>query len=223
MDDVVRAMMEYKYALDLADPYVGDILRELPALAGVNNYISLRLPYYERLENINSNYLEQKYARLEGVISRDLAKLTKRYWRSLSSAPSAASSLYDSLLGMYATQLFRTPSRRRNVLSSITEMVLQKASGPVVLTEVQKDTLLNLVTYIESLRLFAKLRQANPTIRISDSQSQAAFLTSDAPAQQSGWAVDDQKHFTEFDGKMPLSPSHFMQISKDRHSRPRIE
>jgi hypothetical protein len=223
VDQVVLEMMRYQYPFAHAQGYLRDLLQELAAMTDITEFISHKAPFHGRLENINTNFLENKYGELEGYISRDLDKLLKGRWLRILRTPSTISSLYDSLLCLYATQLCRTRDMRDLMSQQIKSPAFRHDGGETVLSSTQKDTLFKLVLYVESMRLCEQLRRARPLIGIYyQSEGNASFHTSNAPAQSLWHKVDSQKQFLEYHGEMPVSPTHFMIIRKDRQTSAKI-
>jgi hypothetical protein len=214
VDDVVRDLMHYKYPKETAEPHVLGLLAQLEPLAAAYAYKAARLPDGERLDVIMTNYLEDKYGDLEAVFSKILAALNKNYMKSMWGSASAQNNTYSTLIGLFATQLFRTRAMRTRLEAQITEMTLVHESGPVVLTASQKDTMLKLIAYAESISLARQLCFDRVSVTIFVAQDEAFFVTSDAPAQGISLEADSAKRFRSFHGAMPLSPKHYMEIRK---------
>jgi hypothetical protein len=214
VDDVVRDLMHYKYPKETAEPHVLGLLAQLEPLAAAHAYKAARLPDGERLDVIMTNYLEDKYGDLEAVFSKSLAALNKNYMKSMWGGASAQNNTYSTLIGLFATQLFRTRAMRTRLEAQITEMTLVRESGPVVLTASQKDTMLKLIAYAESISLARQLYIERVSVTIFVAQDEASFVTSDAPAQGISLEADSAKRFRSFHGAMPLSPKHYMEIRK---------
>lgn len=214
VDDVVRDLMHYKYPKETAEPHVLGMLAQLEPLAAAYAYKAARLPYGERLGVIMTNYLEDKYGDLEAGFSKSLAALNKNYMKSMWGSASAQNNTYSTLTGLFATQLFRTRAMRTRLEAQITEMTLVRESGPVILTASQKDTMLKLIAYAESISLACQLYIERVSVTIFVAQDEASFLTSDAPAQCVSFEADSAKRFRSYHGAMPLSPKHYMEIRK---------
>lgn len=222
VDDVVLDMMRYKYPRETAAPHALAMLDQLDVLTAVNEYIAAKLPSAEKLEVIRTNYLEDKYDRLETVFSKTLANLNKKYMDRLWGTASAVNDTYSTLTGLYATQLFRTQAMRNMLLKNITSMTLERDTVPIVLSDSQKATLLKLITYLESISLSQLLYQERVSITIYTCDEASSFYTSDAPAQRFSTEMHSTKRFKHLFGTMPLSPQHFMEIRKGANVAPKI-
>jgi hypothetical protein len=214
VDDVVRDLMHYKYLKETPEPHVLSLLAQLEPLAAVHAYKAAGLPYGERLGVIMTNYLEDKYGDLETGFSKSLAALSKNYMKSMWGSAYAQNKTYSTLTGLFATQLFRTRAMRIRLEAQITEMRLVRESGPVVLTASQKDTMLKLIAYADSISFARQLCDERVSVMIFVAQDEASLLTSDAPAQCISLEADSTKRLRSFHGAIPLSPKHYMEIIK---------
>lgn len=222
VDDVVQDMMRYKYPRETAEPQTLAMLDQLDVLTAANEYIAAKLTGAEKLDVIRTNYLEDKYDRLETVFSKTLANLNKNYMDRLWGTASAVNDTYAALIGLYATQLFRTQVMRNVLLKNITSMTLVRDTGQIVLSDSQKASLLKLITYLESISLSRRLYEDRVSITIYMCDEESSFYTSDAPAQRISAEMHSTGRFKRLFATMPLSPRHFMEIRKDPNVTPKI-
>lgn len=218
VDRQVRGMMDYKYPVR-ENGVVAEILAELDVLAGIDVYMARQLPHHERLDLIRTNYLEDKYSALEDKFSKTLDRVRKRGRRRLLEGTARDGALYHSLIHLYATQLFRTPTTRDAVLKDVKNVVAETASGTFDFTQSQTETLFKLTIYIESLRLAERLCKDQVILELYRSDGDATFHTSNAPAQKLFVEANEQKEFLGFLGVLPLTPYYFMKITKNGASR----
>ena len=214
VDDVVRDMIHCRYAQETAEPHILVLLAQLEPLAAAHTYAEAGLLDKERISVLMTNYLEDKYGDVEAGFSKCLAALNKNYLTSMWGSASAQSKTYSTLIGLFATQLFRTRAMRTLLETQITEMTLVRESGPVVLTASQKDTMLKLIAYADSVSLARQLYLERVPVTIFVAEDEVSFLTSDAPAQYISFEVDSARRLRSFHGAMPLSPKHYIEIRK---------
>lgn len=76
------------------------------------------------------------------------------------------------------------------------EMTLVRDTGPIALTDSQQESLLKLVSYIESIKFCQRLHEDRVSITIYECEEDASFCMSDAPTPSFSFEADGAKRLS---------------------------
>ncbi|QVW21845.1 DUF4238 domain-containing protein [Pseudomonas hormoni] len=224
IDDIVWDMLKYLLKPLLHEPFVAQTMRALNPLLLVNRYRENKLDNYEKLVVIETNFLEDRYADLEGWFVHTIKKISAAGCEFSRVFEEDREKHYDSLMLFFATQHFRTQRARQRINDITKEMYLQR--GPDEkhkLSRQQVDTVTKIHLYVESVRFAKNLSRSNFKISLDYNVSNIDLVTSSSPTLG---RVEPRAHrddITSFMGQIPLTPKINMRLYKSSGGGKKIE
>jgi hypothetical protein len=218
MDDVVHAMVQYKYEKFLHLPHVQVLLSGLEGVMHVNDYITAKHPEHEKLKFIPTNFLENRYGEIESKLGATLKEITcdkELLEETLRSKPEAFRS---DLIALFCTQYFRTSSARKVTVHQVRNMFLERNGVKTKLAPAQVENVVKCILFIDSLLLVDRMISSKISVHINLNTTDVDFLTSSSPAI--GYNPDEK--LDNFSGFMPLTPKLSMVIRRSEGSLPQI-
>ncbi|WP_079752058.1 DUF4238 domain-containing protein [Pseudomonas aeruginosa] len=224
VDDLVWDML--KYVLDPLrhEPFVARTLRTLNPLLLINHYRENKQENHEKLIVIETNFLEDRYADLEGWFAHTIKKISAAGSEISSIFEEDKEKHYDSLMLFFATQYFRT-RRAREIINKITkDMYLQRGHDEKhKLSPQQVDTVTKILLYMESIRFAENLSRSNFKISLDYNVSNIDLVTSSSPTLGRVEPRTHRDDISSFKGQIPLTPKINMRLYQSPGGGKRIE
>ncbi|WP_074667694.1 DUF4238 domain-containing protein [Nitrosomonas communis] len=209
IDQDIYDMLVYKY--QGADELVISIINEPKPLLAVDLYKKALGPNHEKLDIINQNFLEDKYEKIETALLKTINKINKYAEGNINRLINGTFDLGD-LVGFYAVQLFRSRKMRKSLGTNIKNFTIYRDGTEKRLSEEQKDNLIKVILFIESIRFANDLYNTSFSVELLLSKSEDSFITSNSPAVLLNNSKKQLSNVSEIDGFIPLSPKIGMLV-----------
>ncbi|WP_345875418.1 DUF4238 domain-containing protein [Shewanella algae] len=151
-------------------------------------------------------YLEHRYENIEKAFQRTTDIIGISFDEYIRLLINGDYELYD-LIGIYSVQLFRT-KKMRGRYSEVMKTVYSSQEGgdPQKLTEVQRDSLIKCILFIDAISFTYDMTGTEFSIEFLRSMEGESFLTSNSPALHYSAHGESLTSLEDFEGFMPLTP-----------------
>jgi len=224
IDNIVWDMLKYLLDPLQHEPFVARTLRTLNPLLLVNHYRENKLENYEKLVVIETNFLEDRYADLEGWFAHTIKKISAAGSELSGIFEENKEKHYDSLMLFFATQHFRTRRARQRINEITKDMHLQRGHDEKhKLSPQQVDTVTKIHLYVESVRFAENLSRSNFKISLDYNVSNIDLVTSSSPTLARVESRAHRDDISSFKGQIPLTPKINMRLYQSSGGGKRIE
>lgn len=171
----------------------------------LNKYQEEKKENYEKTYVMNKNFLEDKYEKLETILSITINLMKNdfnQYLNNIKSNPQESMVLIE----LFLIQLYRTKKMRITLSNIMNKLFVEKNSIKQKLSNDEKDCFFKIMQFLDPIVESQKIVQNSFTIELIKNNTKINFITSNSPAAM-------EKTSNGMIGYMPLTPSIFLIIT----------